>query len=163
MNEKEIVSFPEFFLEGGQAEVPRLLGWPQQGRRLPQGVGAGTWMPHLTCTHTQDVIEALGCSSHSALSTPQKLPLSMGPSQLLRAPRPGGLSSTRRGLGWPRPRFPKMFKCSRRRYRQKAQGPMDTSPASNLAARAREINSSLLTSMWLFPPQGEGATDKWDH
>ncbi|XP_066125402.1 PIK3R3 upstream open reading frame protein [Saccopteryx bilineata] len=81
----------------------------------------------------------------------------MGPSQLARAPWPQGLRSPRRrpGVGWPRPRFPKMFKCSRRRYRQKAQGPAATTAATNLATMAGDSNSThtVTTNMWILPLQ----------
>ncbi|XP_074190761.1 P3R3URF protein [Rhinolophus sinicus] len=81
----------------------------------------------------------------------------MGPSQLVRASRPRGLSSPHRrpGIGWPRPRFPRMFKCSRRRYRQKPQGPAAITAATNLDTMARDINNThtLSTSVWILPPQ----------
>ncbi|XP_077608264.1 P3R3URF protein [Crocuta crocuta] len=82
----------------------------------------------------------------------------MGPSQLVRAPRPRGLSSPYRrpGMGWPRPRFPKMFKCSRRRYRQKPRGPTPTTAATNFATMATGINNThtvTTTSVWILPPQ----------
>nr|XP_054369201.1 PIK3R3 upstream open reading frame protein [Mirounga angustirostris] len=68
----------------------------------------------------------------------------MGPSQPVRAPRPRGLSSPYRrpGLGWRRPRNPRMFKCSRRRYRQKPQGPAATTAATNPATVATDINNT---------------------
>ncbi|XP_035881911.1 PIK3R3 upstream open reading frame protein [Phyllostomus discolor] len=82
----------------------------------------------------------------------------MGPFQLARAPRPRGLRSPNRrpGVGWPRPRFPKMFKCSHRRYRQKLQGPAATTAATNLATMARDINDThpVSTSVWILPLQG---------
>ncbi|CAK6441008.1 unnamed protein product [Pipistrellus nathusii] len=81
----------------------------------------------------------------------------MGPSQLVRAPRPQGLRSPYRrpGMGWPRPRFPKMFKCSRRRYRQKPQSPTATTAATNLATMARDINNThnVTTNVWILPLQ----------
>ncbi|KFO20883.1 hypothetical protein H920_17676 [Fukomys damarensis] len=63
----------------------------------------------------------------------------MGPSHL-RGPRLRGLSSPyrRSSMGCPRPRFRKMFKCSRRRYQQKLQGPT----ATNLAKTTVGIVSS---------------------
>ncbi|KAM5161369.1 P3R3URF protein [Callospermophilus lateralis] len=77
----------------------------------------------------------------------------MGPSQLVRAPRPRGLSSPYRrpGMGWPRPRIPSMFKCSRRRYRQKPQGPA----ATNLPTMTTEISNThtATTSVWILSPQ----------
>ena len=83
----------------------------------------------------------------------------MGPFQLARAPRPRGLRSPYRrpGVGWPRPRFPKMFKCSHRRYRQKLQGPAATTAATNLASVARDINNThpATTSVWILPLRGE--------
>ncbi|XDB48342.1 hypothetical protein AB1E18_001927 [Capra hircus] len=82
----------------------------------------------------------------------------MGPSQLVRAPRPRGLISPYRrpGVGWPRPRFPKMFKCSRRRYRQKRQGPGGTTVTTNLANVATDINDTqtATTRVLILPPQG---------
>uniref|UniRef100_A0A8C6F3E4 PIK3R3 upstream open reading frame n=1 Tax=Monodon monoceros TaxID=40151 RepID=A0A8C6F3E4_MONMO len=67
----------------------------------------------------------------------------MGPSQLVCAPWPQGLISPyqRPGMG-PRLRFPRMFKCSRRRYRQKSQGPTATTAATNLATMATDINDT---------------------
>ncbi|TKC36435.1 hypothetical protein EI555_000646 [Monodon monoceros] len=35
-----------------------------------------------------------------------------------------------------------MFKCSRRRYRQKSQGPTATTAATNLATMATDINDT---------------------
>nr|XP_044626640.1 PIK3R3 upstream open reading frame protein [Equus asinus] len=79
----------------------------------------------------------------------------MGPSHLV--PRPRGLSSPYRrpGMGWPRPRFPRMFKCSHRRYRQKPQGPAATAAATNLGTMAMGINNTRIatTSVWIFAPQ----------
>ncbi|XP_029805875.1 PIK3R3 upstream open reading frame protein [Suricata suricatta] len=82
----------------------------------------------------------------------------MGPSQLVRAPRPRGLCSPyqRPGRGCPRPRFPGMFKCSRRRYRLKPQHPTSTTAATNFATIATEINNShtiTTTRVWILPPQ----------
>ncbi|XP_058408282.1 PIK3R3 upstream open reading frame protein [Diceros bicornis minor] len=81
----------------------------------------------------------------------------MGPSHRVRAPRPRGLRSPYRrpGMGWPRPRFPKMFKCSHRRYRQKPQGPAATTAAPNLGTLATGINNThtATTSVWILPPQ----------
>ncbi|XP_075854032.1 P3R3URF protein [Microcebus murinus] len=81
----------------------------------------------------------------------------MGPSSLVRAPRPRGMSSShhRPGMGWPRPRFPRMFKRSRRRYPRKPQGPTATSAATNLATMATDINNTrtATTRVWIFPPQ----------
>ncbi|XP_070324324.1 PIK3R3 upstream open reading frame protein [Odocoileus virginianus] len=81
----------------------------------------------------------------------------MGPSQLVRAPQSRGLSSPYRrpGVGWPRPRFPKMFKCSRRRYRQKRQGPAGTTVTINLATVATDINDTqtATTRVLILPPQ----------
>nr|XP_045369494.1 PIK3R3 upstream open reading frame protein [Camelus bactrianus] len=81
----------------------------------------------------------------------------MGPSQLIRAPRPRGLSSSHRrpGIGWPRPRFPRMFKCSRRKYRQKPQGPAATTTATNLATMATGTNRThtVTTRVWILPSQ----------
>ncbi|CAM9339956.1 unnamed protein product [Rangifer tarandus platyrhynchus] len=81
----------------------------------------------------------------------------MGPSQLVRAPRSRGLSSPyrRAGVGWPRPRFPKMFKCSRRRYRQKRQGPAGTTVTINLATVATDINDTqtATTRVLILPLQ----------
>ncbi|XP_025276043.1 PIK3R3 upstream open reading frame protein [Canis lupus baileyi] len=81
----------------------------------------------------------------------------MGPSRLVRAPRPRGLSSPYRrpGLGWPRPRFPRMFKRSHRRYRQKPQGPAATTAATNLVTVGTGINNihTATMSIWIFPPQ----------
>lgn len=89
----------------------------------------------------------------------QKLSVPMGPSQLVRAPRPQGLRSPYRrpGMGWPRPRIPKMFKCSRRRYRQKPQSPTATTAATSLATMARDINNThhVTTSVWILPLQGQ--------
>ncbi|XP_026915105.2 PIK3R3 upstream open reading frame protein [Acinonyx jubatus] len=81
----------------------------------------------------------------------------MGPSQLARAPRPRGLRFRYRrpGMGWPRPRFPRMFKCSRRRYRQKPQGRTPTTAATNFATLAPDINNThtvTTTSVWILPP-----------
>ncbi|XP_036089323.1 PIK3R3 upstream open reading frame protein [Rousettus aegyptiacus] len=83
----------------------------------------------------------------------------MGPSQLIRAPRPRGLISPyhRPGVGWPRPRFPRMFKCSRRRYRQKIRGPAATTTATTAATTgatmARDSNSSHTVTIvvWILP------------
>uniref|UniRef100_A0A8C3WES7 PIK3R3 upstream open reading frame n=1 Tax=Catagonus wagneri TaxID=51154 RepID=A0A8C3WES7_9CETA len=81
----------------------------------------------------------------------------MEPSQLVRALQPRGLISPYRrpGIGWPRPRFPRMFKCSCRRYRQKPQGPAATTAATNLATMATDINTihTATTRVWIFPPQ----------
>ncbi|XP_034507653.1 PIK3R3 upstream open reading frame protein [Ailuropoda melanoleuca] len=81
----------------------------------------------------------------------------MGPSQPVRARRPRGLNSPYRrpGLGWPRPRFPRMFKCSRRRYRQKPQGPAATAAATSPATVATDINNTptATTRVWILPPQ----------
>ncbi|KAM5264967.1 P3R3URF protein [Hipposideros larvatus] len=89
----------------------------------------------------------------------------MGPSHLLRASRPRGLSSPYRrpGMGWPRPRFPKMFKSSRRRYRQKPQGPTATTAATNLDTMARDINNTdtVTASVWILPPQGVSLNRWW--
>ncbi|XP_036350394.2 PIK3R3 upstream open reading frame protein [Ochotona princeps] len=77
----------------------------------------------------------------------------MGPSQLARAPRPRGLSFPYRrpGMGWPRPRFPRMFKCSRRRYRQKFQ----SSAATGLNPVSTNVSTThtATTSVWILPPQ----------
>lgn len=104
------------------------------------------------------VIEAAAALSRRTLGTLQKLPVPMGPSQPVRAPRPRGLSSPYRRprLGWPRPRFPKMFKRSRRTYRQKPQGPAATPAATNPATVATDINNTptATTSVWILPPQG---------
>uniref|UniRef100_A0A8C9DM19 PIK3R3 upstream open reading frame n=1 Tax=Prolemur simus TaxID=1328070 RepID=A0A8C9DM19_PROSS len=81
----------------------------------------------------------------------------MGPSSLVRAPRPRGMSSPHRrpGMGWPRPRFPRMFKRSRRRYQLKPQGPTATSAATNLATMVTDINNThtATTRVWIFPSQ----------
>ncbi|XP_047645169.1 PIK3R3 upstream open reading frame protein [Phacochoerus africanus] len=81
----------------------------------------------------------------------------MGPAQLIRAPRPRGSPSPYRrpGIGWPRPRFPRMFKCSRRRYRQNPQGPAATTAATHLAPVATDINTghTATTRVWILPPQ----------
>ncbi|XP_073936355.1 P3R3URF protein [Castor canadensis] len=77
----------------------------------------------------------------------------MGPSRLVRAPRPRGMNSPYRrpGMGWPRPRFPKMFKRSRRTYRQKPQGPS----ATNLTTIATNISNThtATTSVWILSPR----------
>lgn len=125
------------------------------------GLGSSsTVTQRIICVSIQDVIEAPSCSSHCTQNTPQKLSPSMGPAQLVRARRPRGLNSTRRGLGWPRPRFPKMFKCSHRRYSQKSQSPRDTRPAINRSTMDRAINNAIpsttsTTSVWTFILQGE--------
>ncbi|KAL1777048.1 phosphatidylinositol 3-kinase regulatory subunit gamma isoform X1, partial [Sigmodon hispidus] len=64
----------------------------------------------------------------------------MGPSQLARAPRPPGMSSPYRrpGRGGSRRRCPRMFKCSRRTYRQKPRSPA----ATNLATMATNISDT---------------------
>ncbi|XP_075803096.1 P3R3URF protein [Microtus pennsylvanicus] len=75
----------------------------------------------------------------------------MGPSQLVRAPRPRGMSSPYRrpGMGGSRRKCSRMFKYSRRTYRQKPRGP---GPATtNLATMA--TNSSTTTSVWILSPQ----------
>ncbi|XP_077005925.1 P3R3URF protein [Tamandua tetradactyla] len=82
----------------------------------------------------------------------------MGPSRLVRAPRPRGLSSPyrRRGTSRPGTKFPKMFKCSRRRYRQKPQSPATTTATTNLATRTADVNTNsdtATTSVWVLPPQ----------
>ncbi|XP_057565635.1 PIK3R3 upstream open reading frame protein [Hippopotamus amphibius kiboko] len=81
----------------------------------------------------------------------------MGPPQLVRAPRPRGFNFRyhRPGVGWPRPRFPRMFKCSRRRYRQKRQGPAATTAATNVATMATDTNNTLTatTRVWILPRQ----------
>ncbi|PNJ21672.1 T0148502 isoform 1 [Pongo abelii] len=81
----------------------------------------------------------------------------MGPSQLVRGPRPQGMRSPYRrpGMGWPRPRFPRMFKCSRRRYQQGLRGRTASSAAINPATRAMGINNTHTdtTIVWIFPPQ----------
>ncbi|XP_037683266.1 PIK3R3 upstream open reading frame protein [Choloepus didactylus] len=82
----------------------------------------------------------------------------MGPSRLIRAPRPRGLISPyrRRGRGQRRTKIPRMFKCSHRRYRQKPQGPAATMAASNLATMAADSNTNMdtaTTSVWILPPQ----------
>ncbi|XP_062961278.1 PIK3R3 upstream open reading frame protein [Cynocephalus volans] len=81
----------------------------------------------------------------------------MGPSQFVHALRHRGMRSPYRrpGMGWPRPRFPRMFKCSSRRYRQKPQGPAATSAATSLATQVMNINNNhtATTSVWILPPQ----------
>ncbi|KAL0604515.1 hypothetical protein AAY473_026513 [Plecturocebus cupreus] len=81
----------------------------------------------------------------------------MGPSRLVHGPRPQGMRSPYRrpGMGWPRPRFPRMFKCSRRRYQQSLRGRTATSAATNLATMAMGINNThtATTRVWIFPPQ----------
>ncbi|XP_063092464.1 PIK3R3 upstream open reading frame protein [Cavia porcellus] len=78
----------------------------------------------------------------------------MGPFHLLRAPRLRGLSSPyrRSRMSCPRPGFRKMFKCSRRRYRQKLQGPA----ATNVATTSTDISAThtAITSVWILSPQG---------
>ncbi|XP_064137976.1 PIK3R3 upstream open reading frame protein [Loxodonta africana] len=83
----------------------------------------------------------------------------MGPSHLVRSSRPRGLCSPyhRPGMGRHRPRSPRMFKCSHRRYRQSPQNLATTIAATSLATMAADINSNTHTataSMWIFPPQG---------
>ncbi|XP_073646477.1 P3R3URF protein [Tursiops truncatus] len=48
-----------------------------------------------------------------------------------------------------------MFKCSRRRYRQKSQGPAATTAATNLATMATDINNThtATTRVWILPLQ----------
>ncbi|XP_027622395.1 uncharacterized LOC110117498 homolog [Tupaia chinensis] len=78
----------------------------------------------------------------------------MGPSRLLKAPRPRGMNfpCRRPGMGWPQPPFPKMFKCSRRRYQRKPQGPPATIAATTLAAMSADINTyTAAPSMWILP------------
>ncbi|XP_025227043.1 uncharacterized LOC110117498 homolog [Theropithecus gelada] len=81
----------------------------------------------------------------------------MGPSRLVRGPRPQGMRSPYRrpGMGWPRPRFPRMFKCSRRRYQQGVQGRTASRAATNPATMATGINNTHTdtTIVWIFPPQ----------
>ncbi|XP_033082481.1 PIK3R3 upstream open reading frame protein [Trachypithecus francoisi] len=81
----------------------------------------------------------------------------MGPSRLVRGPRPQGMRSPhcRPGMGWPRPRFPRMFKCSRRRYQQGVQGRTASRAATNPATMATGINNTHTdtTIVWIFPPQ----------
>ncbi|XP_059110745.1 PIK3R3 upstream open reading frame protein [Peromyscus eremicus] len=77
----------------------------------------------------------------------------MGPPQLVRAPRPRGMSSPypRPGIGGPRSRCPRMFKCSRRTYRQKPRAPAVT----NLATMTTNISdtNNTTTSVWILSPQ----------
>nr|XP_058159629.1 PIK3R3 upstream open reading frame protein [Dasypus novemcinctus] len=82
----------------------------------------------------------------------------MGPSQFVRAPRPRGLISPYRGpgMGRPRTRFPSMFKCSRRRYRQKPPSPAATAAATDLATMAADNTNNAdtaTTSVWILPPR----------
>ncbi|XP_037356979.1 PIK3R3 upstream open reading frame protein [Talpa occidentalis] len=79
----------------------------------------------------------------------------MGPSQLVRPPRHRGISSPYRrpGMHWPRPRFPRMYKCSRRRYQQRPLGQAATITATNLTTMTTDINTRTTTSMWILPPQ----------
>ncbi|XP_026633984.1 uncharacterized LOC110117498 homolog [Microtus ochrogaster] len=73
----------------------------------------------------------------------------MGSSQLVRAPRPRGMSSPYRrpGMGGSRRKCSRMFKYSRRTYRQKPRGPATT----NLATMPTNINDT--TSVWILSPQ----------
>ncbi|XP_068393631.1 PIK3R3 upstream open reading frame protein [Eschrichtius robustus] len=75
----------------------------------------------------------------------------------IREAWPRGLISPYRrpGIGWPRLRFPRMFKCSHRRYRQKSQGPAATTAATNLATMATDINDThaATTRVWILAPQ----------
>ncbi|XP_051027899.1 PIK3R3 upstream open reading frame protein [Acomys russatus] len=77
----------------------------------------------------------------------------MGPSQLVRAPRPRGMSSPYRrpGMGGSRRRSTRMFKYSRRTYRQKPRGPT----ATNLNTRSTNSNdtNATATRVWIFSPQ----------
>ncbi|XP_060061987.1 PIK3R3 upstream open reading frame protein [Erinaceus europaeus] len=79
----------------------------------------------------------------------------MGPSQLVRAPRSRGFNSPSRrpGVGWPRPRFPKMFKCSHRRYRQNSQRSAATTATTNVTTTANNNNNTTTTRVWILPPQ----------
>ncbi|XP_053431530.1 PIK3R3 upstream open reading frame protein [Nycticebus coucang] len=82
----------------------------------------------------------------------------MGPSLLVRGPRSWGMNSPYRrpGISWPRPRFPRMFKSSRRRYWQKPQGPTGISAANNRATMTTNINNThaATTRVWILPPRG---------
>ncbi|KAK2504176.1 hypothetical protein MC885_007145 [Smutsia gigantea] len=49
-------------------------------------------------------------------------------------------------MGWPRPRFPRMFKRSHRRYRQKRQGPAAMDAATDLATLTRGISTHTTTT-----------------
>nr|XP_045005896.1 PIK3R3 upstream open reading frame protein [Jaculus jaculus] len=75
----------------------------------------------------------------------------MGPSQLVRAPRPRGMSSPyhRPGMGLSRRRVTRMFKCSRRTYRQKPRGPAATTVATNNS----NTPTDTTTSVWILSPQ----------
>ncbi|XP_023363618.1 phosphatidylinositol 3-kinase regulatory subunit gamma isoform X5 [Otolemur garnettii] len=81
----------------------------------------------------------------------------MGPSLFVRGPRSRGMNSPYRrpGISWPRPRFPKMFKSSRRRYRQNPQGPIGISAANNRATMTTNINNThaATTRVWILPPR----------
>ncbi|XP_028344002.1 PIK3R3 upstream open reading frame protein [Physeter macrocephalus] len=90
---------------------------------------------------------------HCPHSSPHPSP----PSSTAREARPRGLISPYRrpGMGWPRLWFPRMFKCSHRRYRQKSQGPAATTAATNLATMATDINDThtATTRVWILLPQ----------
>lgn len=96
-----------------------------------------------------------------ASRTPQKLFAAMGPPQLVRAPRPRGMSSPypRPGTGGPRSRCLRMFKCSRRTYRQKPRAPA----ATNLATVTTNISdtNNTTTSVWILSPQGQWGSVGW--
>ncbi|XP_055474462.1 PIK3R3 upstream open reading frame protein [Psammomys obesus] len=85
--------------------------------------------------------------------TTLKLFAVMGPSQLVRAPRPPGMSSPyqRPSMGGTRRRSSKMFKCSRRTYRQKPRGPAATN-LSTVAANIGDTHTNT-TSVWILSPQ----------
>ncbi|XP_029417159.1 PIK3R3 upstream open reading frame protein [Nannospalax galili] len=77
----------------------------------------------------------------------------MGPSQLVRAPRPRGMSSPYRrpGMGGPQRRCPRMFKRSRRTYQQKLRSPFTTS-LGTIATNISDTNTTT-TSVWILSPQ----------
>ncbi|XP_048207177.1 PIK3R3 upstream open reading frame protein [Perognathus longimembris pacificus] len=77
----------------------------------------------------------------------------MGPSRLLRAPRPRGMSSPypRPGMGCPRPRVPKMFKRSYRTYHKKPQAPATTRRAT-MTTNIRNTRTAS-TSVWILSPR----------
>ncbi|KAM7324494.1 hypothetical protein ACRRTK_016799 [Alexandromys fortis] len=78
----------------------------------------------------------------------------MGPSQLVRAPRPRGMSSPYRrpGMGGSRRKCSRMFKYSRRTYRQKPRGPATTHLAT-MATNINDTNNAASTSVWILSPQ----------
>lgn len=116
-------------------------------------LGGGWDKPVTKSTTLRQASYVIEISVILASRAPLELSAVMGPSQLVRAPRPRGMSSPYRrpGMGGPRRRCPKMFKCSRRTYRQKPRGPTATDPSS-VATNISDTDTT--TSVWILSPQG---------